>query len=212
MSVDETAERIVFSALKTFLKQGVKRSSLTEIAFEAGVTRITVYRYFGEKQGLVEAVCRHVACIFRRAGEGSPADSMAQINARLKRLGEELAELPPGNLLAHFDEIRRMYPVAYEEFRAARESSLDRVFEQAVAAAEREHTIREGVNLQVVKAMFWTSVVGLIENPKLIAAGVPLAEICETVTAVLQHGILKNGDTLELAGTVAARGVEYGNS
>jgi AcrR family transcriptional regulator len=192
MSVGETAERIVVSALKTFLKQGVKRSSLTEVAFEAGVTRVTVYRYFGEKQGLVEAVCRHVACIFRRAAEGSPADSSAQIDARLKRLGDELALLPPGNLLSQFDEIRRLYPAAYEEFRIARENALDHVFEQAVVAAAREDTLREGINLQVVKAMFWTSVVGLIENPALIAAGVPLAEICKTVTAVLRHGILKN--------------------
>jgi AcrR family transcriptional regulator len=194
MSVDETAERIVVSALKTFLKQGVKRSSLTEVAFEAGVTRVTVYRYFGEKQGLVEAVCRHVACIFRRAAEGSPADSSAQIDARLKRLGDELALLPPGNLLSQFDEIRRLYPGAYEEFRIARENALDQVFEQAVAAAAREDTLREGINLQVVKAMFWTSVAGLIENPALIATGVPLAEICKTVTAVLRHGILKDSD------------------
>ena len=58
-----------------------------------------------------------------------------------------------------------------------------------MAAASREHTLREEISLQVVKAMFWNSVVGLIENPTLIATGVPLAEICETVTAVLQHGV-----------------------
>ncbi len=194
MSVDETAERIVFSALKTFLKRGIKRSSLTDIAFEAGVTRTTVYRYFGDKTGLVAAVCRHVAGIFQRAAEGSPADSTVQVDARLKRLGEELAYLPSGNLLAHFDEIRRLYPAVYEEFRVARENALDQVFEQAMAAAAREHTLREGINLQVVKAMFWTSVVGLIEHPTLIAAGISLAESCETVTTVLRHGILKSSD------------------
>jgi AcrR family transcriptional regulator len=195
MSVDGTAERIVLAALKTFLKQGVKRASLADVAYEAGVTRITVYRHFGDKQGIVEAACRHVARIFQRAAEGNLADTSAQIDARLKRLGDELALLPPGNLLAHFDEIRRLYPAAHEELRIARETALDQVFEQAVAAAAREHTLREGINLQVVKAMFWTSVVGLIENPTLISAGVPLAEICETVTAVLRHGILKDNDS-----------------
>ena len=39
--------------------------------------------------------------------------------------------------------------------------------------------------------MFWASVVGLIDNPTLIAANIPIAEICETVTAVLRHGMLK---------------------
>ena len=194
MSADETSERIVLSALKAFLKQGVKRSSLTDVAYEAGVTRITVYRYFGDKQGLVEAVCRHVAGVFRRAAEGSPGDSVPDVDARLKRLGDDLGRLPPGNLLARFEEIRRLYPAVYEEFCAARGNAIDQIFEQAVAVATRQHAIREGVNLQVAKAMFWASVVGLIENPTLIAANVSLAEICETVTAVLRHGMLKGDD------------------
>ena len=137
MNIDGTAERIVVSALKTFLAQGVRRSSLSDIAYGAGVTRITVYRYFGDKEGIVAAACRHVASIFRRAAEGSPDDSTAQIDIRLKRMGEELARLPPGNLLAQFDEIRRLYPAVYEEFRAARESALDQIFAQAVTAALR---------------------------------------------------------------------------
>ncbi len=192
MSVDETAERIVFSALKTFLRQGVKRSSLTDVAYEAGVTRITVYRHFGEKQGLVEAVCRQVAGIFQRAAEGDPTDSTAQIDVRLKRLAEELARLPPGNFWARFEEIRRLYPAVYEEFRGARENALDQIFEQAVTAASREHELRAGINLQVAKAMFRACIAGLIENPALIAANISQAEICDTVIAVLRHGMLKN--------------------
>jgi AcrR family transcriptional regulator len=209
MSVDETAERIALAALKIVLKQGVKRSSLTDVAFEAGVTRITVYRYFGGKQGLVEAVCRHVACIFRRTAEGDAADSAAQIDARLKRFGEELAQLPPGNWVARLEEIRRLYPAVYEEFRAAREGALDQVFEQALTAASRESALRESINLQVVKAMFRACVAGLIENPTLIAANIPEAEICETVTAVLRHGMLKRSDPLAATEPLAARGIEY---
>ena len=48
--------------------------------------------------------------------------------------------------------------------------------------------------------MFRACVVGLIENPALIAANIPQAEICETVTAVLRYGMLKNNDPVEAAG------------
>jgi AcrR family transcriptional regulator len=209
MGIDETSDRIVLSALAVFLKQGVRRSSLTDVAFEAGITRITVYRYFGDKRGLVEAVCRHVGGVFQRAAAGRPDDTAAQIDVRLKQMGEDLGRLRPGNWLACFEEIRRLYPTVYEEFRAAREAALDRIFEQAVAAASREQTLREGINLLVVKAMFWASVVGLIDNPTLIAANIPIAEICETVTAVLRHGMLKYGDDHEVAQQTIARGVEH---
>jgi AcrR family transcriptional regulator len=208
MRCDKTSERIVLAAVEIFLTRGVKRSSLAEVAFEAGVTRITVYRYFGNKQGLVEAVCRHVAAVFQRAAEGSPGDNTLQIDARLSRMGEELGSLSPGNLLARFEEIHRLFPAAYEEYRAAREGALDQIFAQALAAAEREHALREGLNLQVVKAMFWASVVGLIENPALMAANIPHSEICATVTAVLRHGMLKSNQDCAMLGQGSARGVE----
>ena len=43
--------------------------------------------------------------------------------------------------------------------------------------------------------MFWTSVVGLIENPSLLASNVPLTEICSTVAEVFRHGTLKACET-----------------
>jgi AcrR family transcriptional regulator len=196
MDTDNTADRIVFSATQTLLKNGVKRSSLSEVAFEAGVTRVTIYRYFKDRPGLIAAVFRHLADIFRRAAEGTPGDSRQDWDVRLKQLGEELGRLPAGSL-ERFDEIRRSFPAVYEEFRAARELAIDRLFEQAVAAASRERAIREDVNLKVVKAMFRASIVGLIENPALIKANVSVAEICETVTNVLRYGILKNATESE---------------
>lgn len=191
MSIDQTAERIILAATNVLLNRGVKHASLSDVAFEAGVTRVTVYRYFGDKQGLVRVVCRRVGEIFQRAATGGPQDSFAQIDERLNCLGTELGRLPQGSLLARFEEISRLYPECYEEFRAARQDALDRFFQQAVAAAAREHALRDGINLTVVKAMFCTAVVGLIENPSLIASNVPLTEICTTVTEVFRHGMLR---------------------
>jgi AcrR family transcriptional regulator len=209
MSVDDTAHRIVLSALKLYLARGVRHSSLSDVAYEAGVTRITIYRYFGDKRGLVEAVCNHQAEIFLRAAAGTPGESSAEVDARLIRLCEELGGLPPGNLLGAIEEIHRLYPDVYERYRTIREESLDRIFDQAIAAASREHALREGIDLQVAKAMFWSSVIGLVENPALISANIPIAKICETVIAVFRHGTLKGGGRGEEAEGATAQGVEH---
>jgi AcrR family transcriptional regulator len=191
MAVDNTYSRIVSVATEVILTRGVRQMSLVDVAYRAGITRVTVYRYFGDKQGLVRAVCQRIASIFEKAVEAGSDDSVCEVNLRLNQLGKELSALPSGNLLGRLEEISRLYPDEYKEFRAAREAAIDRLFQQALAAATREHALREGLNLHVLKAIFWSAVIGLIENPAIVSSNVSLTEVFSTVTEVFRHGILK---------------------
>jgi AcrR family transcriptional regulator len=153
---------------------------------------VTVYRYFTDKKGLIRAVCSRIASIFQRAADDSRGRSIDEIDACLNRLGTQLGALAPGNLFALFDEIHRLYPEVYEEFRAARETAIDAIFQQSLAAAQRDGSLRKGLNQEVVRAIFLSGVVRLIETPSLISPDVAPAEIVATVTMVFRHGILKD--------------------
>lgn len=192
MANDTTGDRITLAALSLFLERGVKKTNLVDVAFQAGVTRVTIYRYFQDKEGLVRAVCRWLGAIFQRAAEAGSADSMLDVDQRLSRLGMELGGLPQGNLLSRLDEINRLHPEVYREFRETRRAALDQVFQQALKAATREGAIRERLNVEVLRAVFLAAVAGLIENRELISSNVSLPEICATVTAVFRYGILKH--------------------
>lgn len=48
--------RLLAAALDCFLTFGVRKTSLTDVADRAGVSRATAYRVFGDKNGLVRAV------------------------------------------------------------------------------------------------------------------------------------------------------------
>ena len=191
MPTHSTSERIEIAALRLFFSQGVKKTDLTAVAFQAGVTRITVYRHYRNKRGLVHALCRRIAHIYEDAGHEDPTETVRGIETRLQRLGEALSRLPQGNLLGFLDEVRRLYLDLYEEFRTARQAAVDTIFRHALAAASREGTLREGLNREVLRAIFWASVVGLIENPALVSSNIPLAEIFATVTDLFRYGILK---------------------
>jgi AcrR family transcriptional regulator len=191
MATVETPGRIADAALRLLLERGVQKMSLTDVAFRAGVTRVTVYRYCGDKKGLLQLVLRSVVAIFRKAGEGDESDSIETIDGRLKVLGDELARLPKEHLLARFEEIRRLHPDVYEEFRTEQREAVDRIFYQVLTAATREQSLRSEINLEILKAIFWASAVGLIENPTLISSDVSLAEIFATVSEVFRHGALK---------------------
>jgi AcrR family transcriptional regulator len=82
----KTRARIVSAAAKHLRSvKGIKGLSLESVAKEAGVTRPTVYKQFGSRRGLLEAVFDDVA---RRGGLHRIADAMAEPDARVavKRL------------------------------------------------------------------------------------------------------------------------------
>lgn len=164
--------------------------SLADVGCRAGVTRVTVYRYFGDKHGLVRGVCQRIAAMFQKAAKAGPDSSMRDLNARLNRLGEDLGQLS-GSLPKCLEEIRQLYPEDYRQFRAARQEAIDQLFQQALTAAAHEQTLREGLNREVLKAIFWPAVIELIENPAIASSNISLAEVFFTITDVFRHGILK---------------------
>jgi AcrR family transcriptional regulator len=199
MSSIQTLDRIINAALKIMLDRGVHKTNLTDVAFGAGVTRVTVHRYCKDKKGMVRAVCLRIAGIFQEAAaaKADGADTIESINLQLNELGRQLSLLPQPHLLAWLAEVKRIYPDIYDEFVKLRHDAEDRLFNRALAAATRDGVLRENINPEVLRAIFWAAMVGLIENPTLISAGVPLAEVFTTVTEVFRNGILKtvpNGD------------------
>ncbi|MGH3495220.1 MAG: TetR/AcrR family transcriptional regulator, partial [Sciscionella sp.] len=48
--------RLVDAALECFLDLGIAKTSLTDVASRAGISRATTYRVFGDKDGLVTTV------------------------------------------------------------------------------------------------------------------------------------------------------------
>jgi AcrR family transcriptional regulator len=191
MSAKQTADRITDAALNILLARGVRKLSLTDVAFEAGVTRVTVHRYCRDKKGLIRLVFQRIAAIFQASADGGVADSIEAVDSRLNELGRALALLPKEHLLARFEDIKRLYPDVYQEFRDLQQDAFNRIFDQALAAATREQSLRKEINMEILKAIFWASTVSLIETPTLISSNVSLAEIFTTVSEVFRHGILK---------------------
>ena len=83
----------------------------------------------------------------------------------------------------------------YTEFRAKREAAVDRLLQQSLTAAQRDGVLRDDLHPDVLRAVFYSSVIGLIENPALISANVSLAEVLNTVCEVFRHGILRSSSS-----------------
>lgn len=78
-AASHTHERILDATLAALSKHGLQRLSLEDVAREAGVSRQTVYRYFGSKDALI------TACILREeAGFIERVTAAAREHAELR--------------------------------------------------------------------------------------------------------------------------------
>lgn len=62
----DTRELIVESAYACFRKQGLQKATIVDIARTAGVSRSTIYEYFGDKAAVIEACAEHASERFYR--------------------------------------------------------------------------------------------------------------------------------------------------
>lgn len=67
----DTAERILRAAEACIRRWGIRRISMNDVAREAGVSRGSVYRYFADRDALVQAALEQVA--EQRVREAEPA-------------------------------------------------------------------------------------------------------------------------------------------
>jgi AcrR family transcriptional regulator len=64
--VTDTRELIVESAYACFRRQGLRKATIVDIAKRAGVSRSTIYEYFRDKAGIVEACAERASEQFYR--------------------------------------------------------------------------------------------------------------------------------------------------
>ena len=188
MRVDTTLDRITGGRPRAYPRPGRQENRFGRGGPRAAVTRVTVYRYCGNKKAWSAAVCLRIAAVFQRAAEW-PAHrfdlrhrcASESFRRGVKRHAQGRFAGPAGRdspaLSGRVCRISRL-----------RQAAVDAIFQQALAVATRERSLRRGANLEVLKAIFWAAVVGLIENPALVSSSISLAEIFTTVTEVFRHG------------------------
>jgi AcrR family transcriptional regulator len=186
-----TREKILLCALELFFSQGIKKTSVEEIAHQAGVTRITVYRYFAGKKYLVQAAILRSEQVFKdglRTLEQNPNTDLMEF---LDQLGEGLDALPSGDLAALLNELKRLYPGVYADFQEARATYMNGIFGHLFCMLENQNLLRSGLNREIVQALFWESLINIFDNPGFNSFGLSNVELYRVVTDTLLYGMLK---------------------
>lgn len=193
MQNEQTVEsRIANAALELIASQGIKKTTMGEVAQEAGVTRVTVYRYFRDKERLIRAAFMQIAGVFQEIRDDLAREAERDAHSLFDHMESKLCTLPVGDFPARNIELKRLYPDVFEEIHQIRLTTLNEIFERLFDAAERQQLLRPGLNRKVIQLVFWEVIANLMENPKMANLGVPSHELHRSIRDVFLYGILKN--------------------
>ncbi len=132
-NTNTTRERILEAALELFIRQGIRKTSIDDVADRAGVTRVTVYRHFSDRQQLIGESFRLVNATFdriRAALEDEP-----DLDGYLNRMATELTSVPLG-IMSGLAELETLHPDIHADLRKGRRKLLRAIFDQLYARAQ----------------------------------------------------------------------------
>lgn len=184
-----TPERIQQAALDLFLQQGIRKTSIDDIAERAAVTRVTVYRHFADRNQLIEAAFRLVNDALDQIRWALTEEN--DLDGFLSRMAVELTSVPSG-FISGLAELETLHPAIHADLRHRRVDLLRAIFDELYLRAERENRLRPGLDKEVVEALFWEVVMTLPESTTLASLGLTTEQIYATLSNLLLHGLLEH--------------------
>lgn len=200
-SAEQRKTEILQMALKVFARDGFHRTDVQIIADEAGVGKGTVYRHFGNKEGLFLATSRHclqMVDAFVRKKVGSEEDTpklLAAIGSAglLRKVALTCAEFYQRHpetveiMIHERAEFRDSVPT-HLMFRSETRAGIDGLIKAAIASGEFRK-----VNVEQATNAFGDLIWGSVINGCLEGANSKLKRRMEHAMDIFLNGLVKNG-------------------
>jgi AcrR family transcriptional regulator len=191
-TTEDTRGRIVIAALKRYLMFGIKKTSMEDVAAEAGLTRVTIYRYFPDKKTLVQAAFMCFVEVLQQLHSEMVDNPEMDMERVLDRLKEEFTSFPRGDLRLAQHELSRLYPDVWRKFQQMRAEALDMIFEPLFAKAERRGLLRPGIHRQVMQVYLLNALTDTLQEPASLRLKASQEEVQQTIKLIFLNGIFRD--------------------
>jgi AcrR family transcriptional regulator len=194
--IEDFREKLCDAALQIFAEKGVDGLTMRDVAARVGVSPMTPYRYFKDKDAMLAAVRARAFNDFAKALEGAVhrgKDSIAQSNAAGKAY-EDFAFM-------HAEAYRLMFMVA-EKDTDQRDELLQLAVERARATMSYhvKQLVEEGVfegDPELIGYVLWAAIHGLVmlELSGKFTRGYNFKKVRDETFRALTQGFLKRTST-----------------
>jgi AcrR family transcriptional regulator len=148
VKADQKQQRIVEASAALLLRQGIRKTNMEDIAANACVSKVTVYKYFGDRDGVLNAVCfRLIDCCLQALTDQIEASTdtvtrmMGFINvlSGFIRSGEQVL----------CSELGKASSVSAKHYRVFEEKTKDMIY-SLIREGKGAHLIDESLSDEVI--------------------------------------------------------------
>lgn len=195
-----TRNRILDAAEKVFLKKGVSRTSLDDIAEAAAVTRGAIYWHFKNKADLFDAMMQRIKLpmeeMVARAGNDDIQDPLAYVRGCALAVLERVTTNAQSRRVTEISRYKVEYADEMEQLRArhieCRSECLGHI-ERGLRNAVKKGLLASTVNPRLAAVGLHALVDGLITNWVLDPKYVPLAKAAKPLIDSYLDGLRADG-------------------
>ena len=150
----ELKDRIILQAGELFMKHGIKRISMDEIASRLGISKRTIYQNFKDKEDLLLHYIRHLETMKTEYVKDVSKDEQTVVHVFL-RIIEMRKEFDFLNMV-FLDDIKKYYPKANQELIDQQNRGVVNI-KQFLEEGMAQGVIRKDLNIEVVSFLLQDS-------------------------------------------------------
>lgn len=159
-------DKIITKATEMFLKIGFKSVTMDDIACEMCISKKTIYKFFSNKEKLVEESTQIVHENIHRVIEEIIAKdyNAIQENFEIRRLFKEMFQSYDNSPVY---QLKRHYPEIFEKLMASEIEDCNEMFGQNITKGIEQGLYRKEVNIQAYIQFYYTLIFSINENTLL---------------------------------------------
>ena len=188
---NQTEEKIITISFQLFMAQGIKKTTIEDVAVRCGLTRATVYRYFSDKKFLVRSSMMHMVTVINEALTDLNKHREYNTEKSADRIKEVVNTLPRGDLPARLNELKQLYPDIFAEYQIARLASIRDIYKSVLNTAKREGLVQPSeADWNLVQAILSEATLYVAESPLVLSHGQSVGKIYSTILDIMLYGIV----------------------
>jgi AcrR family transcriptional regulator len=185
----DTKERIITAAQNLFMYRGVRSVSMDDIARELGMSKKTLYQYFGNKAEIVEGVTdfhfdgeRCMMDEIQRAAI-DPVDAMVK---SLQAFAKSFRDIPTNMI----HDVQKYYPKSWARFHSYKTEYVLPVMKENLEAGVKAGLYREDMDLEIVAKLRLEQIEMVLDPIKFPPQEYDIGKVQLEQYALFLHGIV----------------------